>query len=96
MAKVTNLIFQGASGRMGDIVFATRKGKTYMRFAPARRANNKPSSKQLQVLNNFKEASLYAGYITQNPELAKIYEAHKRKGKSVFSSPCRTHYVRPL
>ena len=64
---------QGLSGRLGNVVFYTRYGKTFMRKAP-RSYNKIPTAKQAAARAHFMAAHQFAQSIIANPALKSLYE----------------------
>jgi hypothetical protein len=76
MAKVLlNSLFNGVSGKMGDVVFKqTSTGKTIIALAPAK-SNRKPSEAQKAQRERFIQATAYAKAALADPTARLHYEA---------------------
>lgn len=76
----SNFLFGGISGRVGNVVFRQKNGKTVVCQRPAR-GKKKPSNKQLAHQQRFKEAAEFAKEELQDPERRAYYEWMARKLK---------------
>ncbi len=73
ITKKNKSLFEGASGRIGNLIFYQRYGRTFARIAPGS-YNKTPTEKQAVMRARFKEANLFAQFVIQDPELKALYE----------------------
>ena len=97
MAKVhpSNLVINGLSGRLGNIVFRRVNGQTIVSRLPIRR-KKADTTAQKEIKRKFKEAVLYARTIRSNKEVWQQYAAMgATQGKSAFNMAVSDFYSYP-
>ncbi|SHN28260.1 hypothetical protein [Chitinophaga sp. CF418] len=88
-----SLIFEGASGSVGNITFSQRNGKT---VAGRKRGpgTTPPTEKQIAVRERFKMASQQALLVLVDPARKAFYEAKKtRNGTGAYALALRDIYL---
>ena len=85
MAKSkNNVVTYGLSGKIGDLlVFIQRHGQTIVSKVPQRSAE--VSEKQLEQRRRFQQAVFYGKAALETPEMAALYKAAAKKGKTPFN-----------
>ena len=72
MAIITNdLIFRNMRGKLGNLVFRQRGGKTIVSLAPKSNKDRVPTPLQQQVHEKFKRCCAFAKEALTNPETRK-------------------------
>lgn len=85
MAIVTNnIITQGLSGRVGNLVFKTRGNKTYVCALPAKNENRVITEAQKEVQLKFIAATASAKRAIKNPVLYEKYKKAAKPGQSPY------------
>ncbi len=82
----------GNSGKLGNVVYYTRKGKTYVRKAPVSH-NITPTQKQAAVRERFIAAHKFAQNIIADPTLKQLY-TQKAAGKRSAYSEAMAYFFR--
>jgi hypothetical protein len=95
MAKLPlHSLLNGASGRLGDMVFRQIRGRTYVQKMPA--AAKKPlSSSQIVACGKFVGASQYARQALLDPALKAAFIAAAKEGKSAYNMALADYYKTP-
>ena len=86
MAQIgKNVVTHGASGKLGNqVVFRQTGNQTIMAIAPGKRT--KPlTDPQLQHLQQFKEAVLYAKSVMDEPDKKAEYKAAAKNGETAYN-----------
>ena len=83
MATSNNPLTKGLSGRMGQIVFSQRNGKTIISMRP--RKSKTVSSPQSANRENFKNACIYAKSAMINTSLKQAYAARAKPGQTAYN-----------
>ncbi len=85
MAKVgNNILTHGLSGMVGDlIVFRQRDGKTIVSSKPEH--HGPMSEAQLQHIQKFQEAVIYAKSVLGDPEKRDAYKHAAKQGQSAYN-----------
>lgn len=96
MAIVTNPFLQGARGKIGNMVFSTRNGKTRVRMTAQRRSNRPLTDAQRKVQDKFRAASDYAKYACGKAEVKALYDMHGREGKGAYHLAMRDALHTPI
>ncbi len=89
-----NIITSGFSGKLGDIVYYQRGGKTFVRQAPGS-YNKVATEKQTPGRNRFTEAVAFAKKIVADPVQKAIYQLKARKGRSAYSQAIVEYMAQP-
>jgi hypothetical protein len=95
MATVNNIFFKGVRGKLGNVVFFTRNGKTFMRMASEGGRKRKPTPQQNKITSKFSEAVKYARAVLETPELKKLYTARDYKSRGVYQLAFRDAFHAP-
>jgi hypothetical protein len=83
MARIkNNVLLSGVSGRVGNLVFKVRNGKTFVSARP--KTTKAPTEKMLKSCMNCALASQYAKAALADPERSAFYKAVRSKGKSAY------------
>lgn len=65
---------EGGRGRVDNVVYYQKDGKTFMRKAPATGYNKTPTPKQAAARARFIEAHRFAQSVINDPQLKALYE----------------------
>lgn len=89
-----NPLLQGWSGKIGNIIFYQRNGKTVARkVSTARR--KKPSPKQEEQKYKFKKAAAYAHQVTRELQWKQAYETAASPGLSAYNMAMADYFHPP-
>ncbi len=78
-------VLEGFSGKLGNKVFYTRNGKTFIRKAPGS-YNKTPTPVQAVTWTRFQEAIAYAQGIISDPVLKAVYQQKAKQGRSAYNA----------
>jgi hypothetical protein len=85
MKVINNALLEGVSGRISDVVFRQRFGKTIISKMPDY-SNPPPSSaRQISIRLQFKDAVAYAKTVMADPVLKMLYGKKAKNGRSAFN-----------
>ena len=84
MALVTNFLFQGLSGKVGNVVFKQRRGKTYVEPMPVYNKDRILTQKELDVRAKFAKAVAYARKAMSDPVLHEVYKKQAYRNKTAY------------
>lgn len=91
-----NVVTHGLSGMVGGmLVFKQVNGKTIVAQRP-RKSSKAPSTDQLERQQKFKEASLFAKSIIQDPLYKPLYESLAGNGKSSYNIAFADYFKSPV
>jgi hypothetical protein len=93
MAKLkNNIVFSGASGKIGDVIFKKYSYGTVISKIPDR-SNVTLSTNQVSDNSKFKEAVAYAKSIINDPEKRLTYKRKFKRGRrmSVYHSAIKEY-----
>ena len=76
---------EGTRGKVGDVVFRVRNGKTYVSALPEINKNRKLSDCEVAARKNFIKYNGYAKRATTDPVLGPLYAAAAKKYHSAFN-----------
>src|SRR6266404_2572547 len=94
MAKSkNNIATHGLSGRVDQLVFTQRFGKTVVGKTP--RHPTSVSTAQEQVRLHFREAAIYAKAATADPAIKQFYKSKAEPGQSAFNMAFADFFNRP-
>ena len=95
MAKIKlNPLFEGISGKMGDVVFRKSKnGQTYISSCP-KKSSAPPSEAQKAQRERLKLANAYATLALADTDLRAIYEEMAAQEGKDAHAMARTDYLR--
>jgi hypothetical protein len=84
MAKQSrNIVTQGTSGKLGNLVFRQVDGETVISVAPRKRkVTTEPQKEQM---SKFQRATLYAKMVLADPETAAEYGKAAKKGLNAYN-----------
>lgn len=86
MAKATNALTQGISGKVTGLVFRRNADGTVSIGNAPRLSSKAPTARQQEVRDNFSDAAAYGRTVQQNPALKAAYETHvSDKANSAFA-----------
>lgn len=88
-----NRCFQSMSGRLGDVVFRTVNGRTYMSRHP-RASDNAPTKRQREQQVRFREAAAYARRVTADSGMRARYVPFVKNPSAFYAAVVRD-YLRP-
>lgn len=74
MARVINSPLEGLSGTLGDLIFRTWNGKTFVNPKPNRFKKRKQSTAQQSTRTRFSEASFRAKLMLRDPAMREQYQ----------------------
>jgi hypothetical protein len=84
MRHVQNIVTKGLSGRIQELVFSQRHGKTFVTSSP--QPSNVPASEeQIAIRHTFKDAVRYAKAILTNVANLVAYKAKAKPGQSAYN-----------
>ena len=95
MAIVNNFFFKGVRGKLGNIVFYERNGKTYMRMASEGGRKKKSTPNQKRISEKFTWAAKYARDVLGNARLYAIYAARDYRSLGVYQLAFRDAFHAP-
>lgn len=93
MAISNSIITMGLSGRVGNLVFSQRNGKTVVSKMPKK--SKKSTAKQRSIRDRFRQGAAYARVASTTPELAAIYKNHLSKKLTVFTRAFKDFWTSP-
>ena len=95
MARGTNLVLQGLSGKLGETLVIRRVGnQTVLCKAPDKRTKE-PSEQQLAHQRRFTEASIYARSVIQDETAKAEYTARIRPGRKAYQAAMADFFYAP-
>jgi hypothetical protein len=90
-----NPLFQSLRGRVGNVIYRQRNGRTFMHVAPPKPKPQDWSPEQQAHRARFAQAAAYARSVCADPARRAAYEAVKKPGDpSVYSTALRD-WLRP-
>lgn len=92
MARVTNFSGGTITGRFGDMVFYTLKGKSFVRSVGRRRSS--PTDKEIGRRKKFAMSAKLSRCINGIPELKWLWNKHKDSSSSAFLAIQKRNYHR--
>lgn len=97
MAKLEdNLLFHGASGKIGDFVIRKSKsGKQIIARAPRSKNNWKATSRQAVCRKKIKSANDYADTVMADPKLTAYYQPHLKDDLNIHNLAVRDYMKLP-
>jgi hypothetical protein len=95
MAITHNMIMKDSSGKIGDVVFRRRNGKTFICRRPNTSRAKRSSPAQQSVVSRFKAAVLFARTILKNPVIRKLYKAKAKPGQSAYNRAVADYFTAP-
>ncbi len=96
MALVTSFLFQGLSGKLGNVVFKQRRGKTYVDPMPVYNKDRIPTRKELDVRAKFSVAVSYARKALTDPVMHAFYKKRSNRNKTAFGIAFRHAFNNPV
>jgi hypothetical protein len=97
MATTNHFLFDGISGKVGDLVFKEVNGKTIVCRAPVRKKNEVLTEKQKEQRKRFSQAVTQTKEALADPVL-KAYFTTEAKSKKLISAhaAAMAHYLKTL
>lgn len=92
MAKVIKQHLGVTRGKVGDVVFKSRKGKSYVASAPIPYKKT-TSNKLIKNRGRFAAVSKFASAVTDSPYRYRIWKMPKLKGKTPYKKCFSYNYV---
>ncbi|MEO7523910.1 MAG: hypothetical protein ABIT58_07430 [Ferruginibacter sp.] len=90
--KFQDILLEGSSGKLGDIVLYQRYGQTFVR-KPPRAYDKTPTEKQRVNREKFVLAHRFGQFVIADPELKRVYEK-KANGKCTAYSKAVSEFLK--
>jgi len=95
MKTFRNIVTDGLSGRIKQLVFRQWQGQTVVASAPSP-SNIPATADQLEIQQTFKEAVIYAKAILTDAAAKLAYKAKAKRGQSAFNVALRDFFKPPV
>lgn len=94
MARSTNnIVTQGLSGTLDQLVFRQRSGQTFVSKRP--RDYGPPSQAQLDLRSRFREAVLYAKAAIADAATRLFYASRAKEGRTAYNAAFSDYFKKP-
>lgn len=96
MAKSAAMIWKSASGTVGkELTITTKRSGTVLIGKHRKASSVDPTEDQLKVQQRFKQGTIYAKAVMQNPDLKAQYQAAAKNDQSAYNVALRDAFKAP-